>query len=232
VTIAPVTVAMPLPGDYTDSRQYALDLLFAAYAPPALEEETASHGDNGEEWLFSADGIARLQQHVADDPRANIPDWLRGKLRESATHPKEIIVTITDQATPKIHPTNGPVHTWFGLSYTNYQVLPRTLMQSMPLEWQQRMVACLEEMHDAFQHVPQADVYDVQAGDEHMVEDLTPTQLAEQDITKTWHEDEGRTVYRNKDGQMDRCEYVFFPKPDPVPHYNRGRTYIAPAQSH
>ena len=111
------------------------------------------------------------------------------------------LMTITDETKPKLNPTNGPVHTWYGLSYTNYLVLPRTFMQSMPTEWQQRMVASLEELDEAFQHIPQADVYDVQAGDEHMVENLTAAQLAEQGITETWHEDEGRTEYRDKDGR-------------------------------
>lgn len=34
--------------------------------------------------------------------------------------------------------TNGPIHGFFGLSYSNYLVLPRTLMQSMPVAWQER----------------------------------------------------------------------------------------------
>jgi hypothetical protein len=38
-----------------------------------------------------------------------------------------------------------PVHDWFGLTYASYLVLPRSVMQSMPVEWQRRMVALLEE---------------------------------------------------------------------------------------
>lgn len=56
------------------------------------------------------------------------------------------------------------VHRWFSLSYSNYLVLPRTLMQSMPAEWQERAVGLLEEFRDAFAHVPQAEGYHVQAG--------------------------------------------------------------------
>jgi hypothetical protein len=60
---------------------------------------------------------------------------------------------------------DGAVHLWFGLTYANYQVLPRTLLQSMPLEWQDRFVACLEELQEAFWHVDQADAFMVRAKD-------------------------------------------------------------------
>lgn len=50
-----------------------------------------------------------------------------------------------------------PVHAWFDLTYANYLVLPRTLMQSMPQEWQSRIVACLRELQEASAEVPQAD---------------------------------------------------------------------------
>ena len=43
-----------------------------------------------------------------------------------------------------------PIHTWFGLTYSNYLVLPRSLLQSMPEEWQARLVVLLEEMETHF----------------------------------------------------------------------------------
>lgn len=84
-------------------------------------------------------------------------------------------------------PPEGAVHLWFGLTYSNYQVLPRTLLQSMPLEWQERFVGCLEELQAAFWHVEQADQFWVRAKD-----------------------GSGRFIT------------------DPVPHYNRGRTFVQP----
>lgn len=45
--------------------------------------------------------------------------------------------------------SDGPVHQWFSLSRANYLVLPRSLMSAMPLEWQERMTACLQEMREA-----------------------------------------------------------------------------------
>ncbi len=46
----------------------------------------------------------------------------------------------------------GPVHGWFSLSYGNYLVVQRSLLQEMPLEWQERFVACLEEMEKVFDY--------------------------------------------------------------------------------
>ncbi len=54
-----------------------------------------------------------------------------------------------------------PVHTMFGLSYAEYIVIPRAVLQSMPIEWQKRFVRCWEELQltidwlptDAYYHV-------------------------------------------------------------------------------
>lgn len=150
--------------------------------------------------------------------------------------------------TPSPRDTDGPIHEWFGLTYCNYQVLPRTLMQSMPTEWQERMVACLNEMQDAFQHIPQAEVYDVHAATEHIVNEMTDAELAQAGIEADWyqgetppeglsdddlnqwraeHEADAPTYYRD-DQELDPGARVLIPTADPVPHYNRGRTYIEP----
>lgn len=145
--------------------------------------------------------------------------------------------------------TDGPVHTWFSLAYTNYQVMPRTLMQSMPIEWQERMVACLEELREAYQHIPQAEVYSVQAATEHIVREMTESELKQAGIEADWYggevftkavttqeefdawrakyETDAPTYYR--DGcELDPHERVLLPASDPVPHYSRGRTFIEP----
>ncbi|MCI3153202.1 hypothetical protein ELQ39_15825 [Streptomyces sp. GB4-14] len=150
--------------------------------------------------------------------------------------------------TPDTHPTNGPIHTWFGLSYTNYQVLHRTLMQSMPLDWQQRMVACLEELAAAYEHIEQPEVFDVQAATEHIVNEMTDAELKQAGITDDWygeeiptglspddlaewkadHERDAPTYYDRDGNEVDPHSRVLLPASDPVPHYNRGRTYIEP----
>lgn len=42
-----------------------------------------------------------------------------------------------------------PVHEWFELTYSSYLVLQRSIMQSMPVQWQTKMVALLEEAREA-----------------------------------------------------------------------------------
>lgn len=145
--------------------------------------------------------------------------------------------------------TDGPIHTWFSLSYSNYLVIPRTLLQSMPAEWQERMVACLTEMQGAFEHVPQAEVYEVKAATEHIVNEMTDAELKRAGIVADPYRgeeppagldeedlDEWREKYEAPEGpsysrggmELNPHERVLLPVADPVPHYNRGRTYIEP----
>ncbi|EFC78693.1 hypothetical protein FrEUN1fDRAFT_8187, partial [Parafrankia sp. EUN1f] len=53
-------------------------------------------------------------------------------------------------------PESDTIHTWFGLSYSNYLVLPRSLLQSMPDRWQEPFVRLLEQLRAAYQDVEQA----------------------------------------------------------------------------
>ena len=78
------------------------------------------------------------------------------------------------------------IHTWFSLSYASYLVVNRSILQSMPEEWQHQFTALLDEMHDRFGHLPWP-TYDVRV--------------------------------RGENGRYEA---------DPIPHYNRGRTYIEP----
>ena len=48
------------------------------------------------------------------------------------------------------------IHLMFGLSYANYLVLPRSLLQSMPDEWQDRFVDCLDEYNAYWGDTPEA----------------------------------------------------------------------------
>lgn len=47
-----------------------------------------------------------------------------------------------------------PIHGFFGVSYAHHLVLPRSVLQSMPQEWQARFVACLEELDDTIDWRP------------------------------------------------------------------------------
>lgn len=134
------------------------------------------------------------------------------------------------------------VHTWFSLTYANYLVVPRTLLQSMPKDWQARFVVLLDELGDAFDHIPQADSYDVRAGTWQMAAECTDDELRlagvkgpeekyeiGEDGESALAEDQERTWLRLSDGAtLTENDYVFIPGADPVPHYNRGRTHIEP----
>lgn len=62
---------------------------------------------------------------------------------------------------------DGAIHDWFGLTYANYLVLHRTVLQSMPGAWQEEFVALLRELDAAVEraNVPQVPGYRVQAVD-------------------------------------------------------------------
>lgn len=79
------------------------------------------------------------------------------------------------------------IHTHFGLSYANYLVVPRSLLQSMPDEWQTRFTALLDQLHAVFRHVDQAEVYEVHAAIEREVCELDDTLMAALGITEDWY---------------------------------------------
>ena len=49
---------------------------------------------------------------------------------------------------------NTPIHDWFELSYASFLTIPRLVMQSMPVAWQRRMVALLEDLDATFDWRP------------------------------------------------------------------------------
>ncbi|MFG2676989.1 hypothetical protein [Streptomyces sp. NPDC048445] len=140
------------------------------------------------------------------------------------------------------------IHTHFSFSYANYLVLPRTLLQSMPAEWQHQFVALLEQMDTAFVHQEQAEAYEVIPSTEHIVGEMTDLQLKMAGISADlyggekpsvdlvgedlleWQEkhETARPSYSRNGEELDAGERVLIPTLDPVPHYNRGRTHVEP----
>ena len=124
------------------------------------------------------------------------------------------------------------IHTFFGLSYSNYLVLPRTLLQSMPEEWQHKFVRLLDEYQEAFAHVEQADYYTVEAAVECTYSDLSDAEATELGVSVRFGDaPEFEPTYYDRDGGSHEAgEYVMVPRPggDPVPHYRRGNAHIEP----
>jgi hypothetical protein len=119
---------------------------------------------------------------------------------------------------------DGPVHGWFGLTYSNYLVLHRAMMQSMPEEWQARAVALFTELDEAFAHIERTPCFIVKPAREIEYGELTPAQRRHLGVTKHG------SRYQDDEGEHEAWQRTLIPiGADPVPHYNRGRTYIPPA---
>lgn len=58
------------------------------------------------------------------------------------------------------------IHEYFGLSYANYLVIPRVVLQSMPNWWQEQFVGLLDQIPETIDEVIEPEGgYDVQARD-------------------------------------------------------------------
>ena len=57
------------------------------------------------------------------------------------------------------------IHTWFSLSYANYLVMPRSVLQSMPDKWQEKFVVLLGECQESFGYLDWPN-YNVNARDD------------------------------------------------------------------
>lgn len=54
---------------------------------------------------------------------------------------------------------DDPVHAWFGLTYSAYLVVPRLALTSMPVDWQRRFAALMNEALESGMETP--DDYEV-----------------------------------------------------------------------
>jgi hypothetical protein len=62
-------------------------------------------------------------------------------------------------------PLDSPIHGWFELSYAQFLTIPRLVMESMPLAWQQKMCVLLEELDATFDWRPKEGRYWVRLRD-------------------------------------------------------------------
>jgi hypothetical protein len=58
------------------------------------------------------------------------------------------------------------IHEWFELTYAQYLTIPRSVLQSMPDEWQIKFVKCLEELDESFDWRPPEGCYWVKLKDD------------------------------------------------------------------
>jgi hypothetical protein len=64
-----------------------------------------------------------------------------------------------DKITAQEIPDQEPIHTWFELSYAQYLTIPRSVLQSMPTQWQQRFVDCLNQLDESIDWRPKSGRY-------------------------------------------------------------------------
>lgn len=57
------------------------------------------------------------------------------------------------------------IHLWFELTYAQYLTIPRSVLEAMPDEWQEKMAALLDELDDTFDWRPKEGRYWVQLRD-------------------------------------------------------------------
>ncbi len=105
---------------------------------------------------------------------------------------------------------SNDIHTWFNLTYAQYLTIPRSVLQSMPLEWQQRFVKCLEELDDTIDWYPKEGRYfcELRKYDEHLV--------GGGDVI-----DDGEDL-----GELEWCRNCYTVLDDPLQDYQRGRRQI------
>ncbi|HEX3589252.1 MAG TPA: hypothetical protein VHV74_06435 [Pseudonocardiaceae bacterium] len=100
--------------------------------------------------------------------------------------------------------SSAPLHDYFNTrrpgADANYVVLPRSLVEAMPLPWQQHMTYLLSEFHQAFSHVTWP-VYRVQPSRHEQLTDLDEEQLAEVGYLVEIDPD-GEIVYRDRAGRV------------------------------
>lgn len=123
--------------------------------------------------------------------------------------------------------SHEPIHEMFGLCYSNFLVLHRTLLQSMPVDWQERFVGCIRELEDAFRHVEQPDGFKVETGEWKYLNECTSDERDAAGVTISLND------AAEAEWMDDRCiplrpdlDKVFVRRLDPIPNYDRGRARI------
>lgn len=125
--------------------------------------------------------------------------------------------------------TEKTIHGWFGLTYANYLVMPRSVLQSMPDEWQAEFVKLLNECREEFEHLdwPHYHVQALRREREYILESLCEecggSGIDEEDEEEECENCDG-SGYFDED-RYETAEEVGF-RTDPIPPYDRGRTKL------
>lgn len=89
--------------------------------------------------------MKRVLCFLVDDEDTDMP--VIGQINAAYSSSEELSIPVEEEL----------IHGWFELTYANYLVLNRALLQSMPDVWQARFVQCLHELRDAYEQLTHAD---------------------------------------------------------------------------
>lgn len=136
-------------------------------------------------------------------------------------------------------PQDGAIHDFFGLSYASYLVLNRTVLQSMPLDWQEAFVQTLRELSQTFPELDWPDYYvQVLARPAEIITRYEPCEECfDGHMKRIWNgkhyvygeeciycQGEGKIEEEDRYETPDEIGYI----DDPIPNYHRGRTRVVP----
>jgi len=170
---------------------------------------------------------------------------------QEAHHAPEAVQDYLDQMADRLEdPAQGTGHdvsTWFSLTYSNYLVIPRVLLEHMPTWWQLDVVHRLEQLYAAYSHMDHPD-FQVNTCKWVAVDELTaeeakaagvtstldsvriprppenPTQEEFDAHEKAWVQAHENEQHHDADGnELDRHQRVAVRVPNPYPHYRHGR---------
>lgn len=125
---------------------------------------------------------------------------------------------------------------FFSLSYANYLVVNRALLESMPDDWQKIFVGLLRELFEEFSYLPPQPAIDVKIlarEPEHFIEreDCPKCEGEGEERDEDGNplgkpcEDCGGSGFEFEEERIEEPEHVGY-IPDPIPHYDRTRTRL------
>ncbi|WP_304455926.1 hypothetical protein [Nocardiopsis sp. YSL2] len=157
----------------------------------------------------------------------------------------EYLDLMAERLEDPVHDVGHDIGTWFSLSYSNFLVLHRVLLEHMPRWWQLAFVNRLEQLHAAYSHLEHPPSFEVHPCKFVIVEDLDDDQRKKLGVTSSMDDfpdmPEDPTeeqfdaheaaydkacdaeVFYDADGnELDRNQRVPLRVPDPIPHYRYG----------
>lgn len=135
------------------------------------------------------------------------------------------------------------VHRYFELSYSTYLVMHRTLLQSMPDEWQNKFIDLVEEFDESFRYKnyrgsylvrPAESTYYVELSDHaKKLNGITSSvdNLPEDISDEDWDAAHEEVLFWDADGTEHTSNErvtVLIGVDDDIPPYDRGRAYVEP----